>query len=74
MLGVEALEEGCLYPGCHDRTLFENLATWRKDARKLKLPKKTLKVYDGAVEAFIEAYQKDGWNAFKKANAKHGRL
>ena len=72
--GVEAVEEGWLYPACHDRQLLENLQTWRKDAKALKLAKKSVKAYDGMAGRWAEHYLKDGWKSFQKVNAKHGRF
>ncbi len=73
-MAVKALEDGWLYPECHDRQLLDNLAAWRKDAKSLKLSKKSVKAYDQMVAKWAGSYLKDGWNDYKKLNAKHGRL
>jgi len=71
--GVAALAEGYLWPECHDRAFRGNLATWRKSAKKLKVPKRVIKRYDEIVAPFDKAYD-SGWKAFCKLNAKKGKL
>ena len=71
--GVEALREGPLWPECHDRQFRENLATWRKDAKKHGLGKRSLKAYDEVVAPFDKAYNGE-WKTFCKRNAKAGKL
>ena len=71
--GVKALEDGALWPECHDRTFRENLATWRKDAKKHDIDKRSQKAYDAFAGPFDKAYASE-WKAFCKRNAKSGKL
>ncbi len=71
--GITALEDGPLWPECHDRTFRENLATWRKDARKHDLGKRSVKAYDEVAAPFDKALTTE-WKAFCKLTKKAGKL
>ena len=71
--GVKAVSEGYLWPECHDNQFRENLKKWRKQAKKQKVSKKTLKAYDTIFVAFDKAFT-SGWKSFCKVNARKGKL
>lgn len=68
---VAAIESGFLWHECSDAELRNRLKEWRKDAKKLKLPKGALKTYDGMIEDFEKALA-DGWKEFEAVNRKSG--
>jgi predicted esterase len=69
--GVAAIVSGFLWHECADSVLRENLKTWQKDAKKLKLSKKALKDYDTVMPAFDDMIA-EGWKAYVALNHKHG--
>jgi len=72
--GVLAIQTGWLWPECQDNPLRKNLEAWRKDAKKLKLSKKSVKTYDEVVGPWAKRYTGSAWKAFDKLNGKKGKF
>jgi len=71
--GVAAVEAAYLWQRVTENAFLENLAKWRKDARRLRVSKKAIKAYDARVKPLPKALQ-DGARAFDAVNRKCGKL
>lgn len=69
--GVAAIQSGWLWCECWDQEVRKNLREWRKDAKKLKLSKESLKAYDAVFEDFEKALT-EGWKSFEATQKKFG--
>jgi predicted esterase len=71
--GVAAIKAGCFWLRVLDNEVLNNLVAWRKDARNLKLSKKTIKDFDEYVKPLSKAI-KEGLRDFSAINRKCGKL
>lgn len=71
--GLEALDEAFLYVQTADFRFRKAMKDWRKDAKRLELPRKKLKLLDARMAAFEKSLEL-GAKAFDRLNRKHGKL
>lgn len=68
--GVKAIEVGFLHYECTDRRFLADMATFRKQAKKLRIDKQAVKAYDAIVPAFTKM-QREGRRDFDGVNRKY---
>jgi len=66
---VKGIEKGSLHYRCVDPEMLANLAKWREDPKRAKIPTGALKQYDKVVAPFLEANKK-GKKAYSGLNRK----